>query len=326
MGGWWIDPPDAVGPLRLVGCLANFRCRRRSTFRFAEWLLLQAFLYLRACKQYINMLCRSPAAVIALAAALAAYVMVKFYGVIFLGQFTLKTRHVAARFENGPNEPLAASFEERPNELLCGKFENGQKYLNMRTMQNRWNAPHELAGAGLCAARLAPVLVGAADRPCISVCSAPAPGSGQLRQLNWMFLAPVDTDTRKLQPGLISCGSAARDAVTAGWYTGFITEGCAEVAAWTVDILSKLRVCRIRQGFRSADQRIFEPFFQDRKRAAHRVRCTCRNIRGAAKIVCGSCCICDQTPDRKAVRLVSRLQRRTHSLYLTYTFVTSSSC
>jgi len=53
----------------------------------SEWLLLQAFLLSPGLpNNYINMLIPVAAAVIALAAALAAYVMVKFYGIIFLGQ------------------------------------------------------------------------------------------------------------------------------------------------------------------------------------------------------------------------------------------------
>jgi formate hydrogenlyase subunit 3/multisubunit Na+/H+ antiporter MnhD subunit len=53
----------------------------------SEWLLLQAFLSSHTVPQpFLNMLLPLGAAVIALAAALAGYVMVKFFGVIFLGQ------------------------------------------------------------------------------------------------------------------------------------------------------------------------------------------------------------------------------------------------
>jgi hypothetical protein len=50
-------------------------------------LLLQAFLFAQEVpRTFVNMLLPLGAAVVALAAALAAYVMVKFFGVIFLGQ------------------------------------------------------------------------------------------------------------------------------------------------------------------------------------------------------------------------------------------------
>ena len=53
----------------------------------SEWLLLQAFLFTPSLPQpYLNMLVPVAAAVIALAAALSGYVMVKFYGIVFLGQ------------------------------------------------------------------------------------------------------------------------------------------------------------------------------------------------------------------------------------------------
>lgn len=53
----------------------------------SEWLLLQAFLLTPTLPHaYLNMMIPLGAAAVALAAALAAYAMVKFYGVIFLGQ------------------------------------------------------------------------------------------------------------------------------------------------------------------------------------------------------------------------------------------------
>ena len=53
----------------------------------SEWLLLQAFLFSPGLPHsYLNMLVPIAAASIALTAALSGYVMVKFYGVVFLGQ------------------------------------------------------------------------------------------------------------------------------------------------------------------------------------------------------------------------------------------------
>jgi formate hydrogenlyase subunit 3/multisubunit Na+/H+ antiporter MnhD subunit len=53
----------------------------------SEWLLLQAFLFTPGLPHgYLNLLVPVAAAAIALTAALSGYVMVKFYGVIFLGQ------------------------------------------------------------------------------------------------------------------------------------------------------------------------------------------------------------------------------------------------
>jgi hydrogenase-4 component B len=75
-----------VAWLGLVGTLAMAGLPPLNGF-VSEWLLLQAFLFTPSLPMsFINMLVPLGAAVVALVAALAAYVMVKFYGVIFLGQ------------------------------------------------------------------------------------------------------------------------------------------------------------------------------------------------------------------------------------------------
>ncbi len=75
-----------VAALALVGTLAIAGLPPLNGF-VSEWLLLQSFLFTPQLSQpFINMLVPLGAAVLALTVALAAYVMVKFYGVIFLGQ------------------------------------------------------------------------------------------------------------------------------------------------------------------------------------------------------------------------------------------------
>ncbi len=75
-----------VAVLALIGTLAIAGLPPLNGF-VSEWLLLQAFLVTpRIPQTFVNMLVPLGAAALALTAALAAYVMVKFYGVIFLGQ------------------------------------------------------------------------------------------------------------------------------------------------------------------------------------------------------------------------------------------------
>jgi len=75
-----------VAWLSLIGTLALAGLPPLNGF-VSEWLLLQAFLFAHQVPEtFINMLLPLGAALVALAAALAAYVMVKFFGVIFLGQ------------------------------------------------------------------------------------------------------------------------------------------------------------------------------------------------------------------------------------------------
>lgn len=75
-----------VAWLALVGTLSCAGLPPLNGF-VSEWLLLQAFLFTPSLPQsFINMLVPLAAAALVLAVALAAYVMVKFYGVIFLGR------------------------------------------------------------------------------------------------------------------------------------------------------------------------------------------------------------------------------------------------
>ena len=75
-----------VAALALVGTLAIAGLPPLNGF-VSEWLLLQSFLFTPQLPHtFLNMLIPLGAAALALTAALAAYVMVKFYGVIFLGQ------------------------------------------------------------------------------------------------------------------------------------------------------------------------------------------------------------------------------------------------
>ena len=75
-----------VASLALVGVLAIAGLPPLNGF-VSEWLLIQAFLFTPTLPQsFVNMLVPLAAAALVLTAALAAYVMVKFYGVVFLGR------------------------------------------------------------------------------------------------------------------------------------------------------------------------------------------------------------------------------------------------
>lgn len=75
-----------VAVTALVGTLAIAGLPPFNGF-VSEWLMLQAYLLTPALSEpYLNMMLPLGAAALALAAALAAYAMVKFYGVVFLGQ------------------------------------------------------------------------------------------------------------------------------------------------------------------------------------------------------------------------------------------------
>jgi len=70
----------------LIGVLASAGLPPLSGF-ISEWLLLQSFLFTPELpSSFLNMLIPVAAAVVALVAALAGYTMVKFFGIVFLGQ------------------------------------------------------------------------------------------------------------------------------------------------------------------------------------------------------------------------------------------------
>ncbi len=84
--GGLIRPMPRVAALALIRSLAIAGLPPLNGF-VSEWLLLQSFLYTPQLPHaFINMLIPLGAAALALTVALAAYVMVKFYGIIFLGQ------------------------------------------------------------------------------------------------------------------------------------------------------------------------------------------------------------------------------------------------
>ena len=75
-----------VAALTLVAALALAGLPPLNGF-VSEWLLLQSFLFADQIPHaFVNLLIPMGAALVALAGALAGYVMVKFFGVIFLGQ------------------------------------------------------------------------------------------------------------------------------------------------------------------------------------------------------------------------------------------------
>lgn len=91
-----------VAWVTLIGVLASAGLPPLGGF-VSEWLLLQSFLFTPGLPHpVLNMLIPVVAALIALVAALAGYTMVKFFGVIFLGQpreEKLAQAHDAGRWE-----------------------------------------------------------------------------------------------------------------------------------------------------------------------------------------------------------------------------------
>jgi hydrogenase-4 component B len=100
-----------VAWMALVGTLAIAGLPPLNGF-VSEWLLLQSFLFTPTLPQsFVNMLVPLAAGALVLAVALSAYVMVKFYGIVFLGrprEPSLAYAHDANRLERAALVFLAA--------------------------------------------------------------------------------------------------------------------------------------------------------------------------------------------------------------------------
>jgi formate hydrogenlyase subunit 3/multisubunit Na+/H+ antiporter MnhD subunit len=114
----WVAWPTLIGALAIAGLppLNGF---------VSEWLLLQAFLSAHEVPRlFLNMLLPLGTAVVALSAALAGYVMVKFFGVVFLGrprESALQDAHAAGWRERAGMLWLAAGcvfFGLLPNQAI----------------------------------------------------------------------------------------------------------------------------------------------------------------------------------------------------------------
>jgi NADH:ubiquinone oxidoreductase subunit 5 (subunit L)/multisubunit Na+/H+ antiporter MnhA subunit len=164
------------------------------------------------------------AAVIALAAALAAYVMVKFYGVIFLGQ----------RREAGLEHAHDAGIPERL----------GMAWLAL----------------GCVALGLAPVfVVGQIDHVAQMLLGTQLGNAAA----DWMFLAPVDTGRASYSPLYFLLAVLGVMLVTAlavhRFYHGRLRRG----PAWDCGFPAQTaRMQDTAEGFGQPIRRIFEPFFK----------------------------------------------------------------
>jgi formate hydrogenlyase subunit 3/multisubunit Na+/H+ antiporter MnhD subunit len=213
-----------VAWLALVGTLAMAGLPPLNGF-VSEWLLLQAFLFTPSLPQsFINMLVPLAAAALVLAAALAAYVMVKFYGVVFLGrprEPNLAYARDAGRFERAALVWFAAGC------VLLGLF-RVQVIANLDAV----NA----------------LLIGATvDRPGMS----------------WWLLAPIDTHRASYSPLIVLVVTVAVLLLTIQvvhrFYHGRLRRG----PVWDCGLPSQTpRMQDTAEGFGQPIRQIFEQFFR----------------------------------------------------------------
>jgi hydrogenase-4 component B len=213
-----------VAWLALVGTLAMAGLPPLNGF-VSEWLLLQAFLFTPSLPQsFVNMLVPLAAAALVLSVALAAYVMVKFYGVVFLGR---------------PREPNLV-YAKDP-----GRLERAALV---------WFA------VGCVVLGLFPVNIIALIDPVDAMLVGSTVGG---RGGSWMLFAPVNADRSSYSPIIFLIVIAAVVILTIQvvhrYYRGRTRTG----PAWDCGFpLQTLRMQDTAEGFGQPIRQVFEPFFR----------------------------------------------------------------
>jgi hydrogenase-4 component B len=224
--GGLIQTMPWVAALALVGTLAIAGLPPLNGF-VSEWLLLQAFLFSPGLPNpYLNMLVPLGSAALVLASALAAYVMVKFYGVIFLGQprdASLAKAHDAGGWERAGLAWLAAAC------VLLGVFPFG-----VIALLDHVTLPLVRYAVGTSAG-----------------------------EHGWLLLAPVSAERASYAPLLFLLGIAGGMGVTFLAVRKLYHGRVRRDLPWDCGYLALTpRMQDTAEGFGQPIKQIFEPFFR----------------------------------------------------------------
>ena len=270
----------------LIGVVASAGLPPSNGFA-SEWLLLQSFLFTGALPNpYLKMLVPLFAAGVALVAALAAYVMVKFFGVIFLGR------------------PREARLEKAGD---AGRLERlGLAWLS----------------AGCVLLGLFPVAVIEAIDPIpFSLVGQGLAQSGRVG--DWLVLAPVSAERASYSAPLLAASIAAIVLLTFLLVRRFYHGRLRRAPPWDCGYpFQTARMQDTAEGFGQPIRQIFEPFFRMHRELPSpadehpRYRVTIEDPMWAWIYA----------PIARAIEAISRtvglLQRGRISIYLLYSFIT----
>ncbi|MBI4986341.1 MAG: hydrogenase 4 subunit B [Rhodocyclales bacterium] len=215
-----------VAWLALTGVIASAGLPPLSGF-VSEWLLLQSFLFSPGLPHpWLNMIVPVAAALVALVAALAGFAMVKFFGIIFLGQMreeSLKDAHDAGPWERAGLVWLAGIG------LLLG-------VLPTAVIQHIDATTRQLLGVGL------------ADR---------------VHAQGWWMLAPISPERASYEP-MIFLAVIAASVLLGRWLVRRFYHGRLRVTrAWDCGYwFQGPRGQDTAEGFSQPIRRIFEPMFR----------------------------------------------------------------
>jgi len=274
-----------VAWLALVGTLAMAGLPPLNGF-VSEWLLLQAFLFTPSLPQsFVNMLVPLAAAALVLAVALAAYVMVKFYGVIFLGR--PREANLAYAHDAGPRERIALALLALGCVLL-GVFPT--------------------------------TVIGGIDRVNGLLLDTSLARTGES---NWLLLAPIATERSSYSPLIVLAVIlvvvfATMRIVRRVWH-GRVRRA----PAWDCGFpLQTPRMQDTAEGFGQPIRQVFEPFFRMERHLPSPFDSEPRYwVRVSDRLWEWFYVPIARAADRLA-RIVGLLQRGRIAVYLTYSFAT----
>jgi NADH:ubiquinone oxidoreductase subunit 5 (subunit L)/multisubunit Na+/H+ antiporter MnhA subunit len=215
-----------VGWMALAGALAAAGLPPLNGF-VSEWLLLQSFLFtLGLPGTFVNMLVPVVAAGVALVAALGGYVMVKFFGVIFLGQ---------------PREPNLARSHD------AGRWERfGLAWLALPCLLLGLFPAHVIA------------LIDPVTRVLVGDGAGPSVAAN-----GWVFLAPFAPDRASYSPLLFLLLVIASYALTFAAVRRFYHGRMRKAPPWDCGYpLLNARMQDTAEGFGQPIRQVFEPFFR----------------------------------------------------------------
>ena len=275
-----------VGWATLVGVIACAGLPPSNGFA-SEWMMLQSFLFTGGLPNaYLRMLVPVFAAGVALVMALSGYVMVKFFGVIFLGR--PREERLAEAHDAGALERLGLGW------LVAGCVLLG--LFPVFVIEVIDPIPFALVGRGLAQ-------------------------SGRVG--DWMLLAPVSAERASYSALLVMFATAAICVATFVVVRRFYHGRMRRAAPWDCGFPQQTaRMQDTAEGFGQPIRQIFEPFFRMRRElpspfdTAPRYRVEVEDplwawiylrIAGATDAVS---------------RVVGRLQRGRIAIYLLYSFVT----
>jgi len=214
-----------VSALALIGTLAIAGLPPLNGFA-SEWMLFQAFLLTPSLPNtYLNMLVPVGTAALALAVALAGYVMVKFYGVVFLGL---------------PREPLVQAHDAGPLERA------GLLWL----------------GIGCVLLGVLPVFVVSSLDPLVQSLTG---GSLEqsMRKSSWLFLTASSPERASYGPLLFLLGIVLTVVVTFLIVRRFYHGRMRLADTWDCGFDGlNARMQDTAEGFGQPIKQIFEPFFR----------------------------------------------------------------